>query len=171
MISLKPLIPENLSSFHIWLNDDEVIKYSLSLFQKLNTESDIEEWFKLLLENKNNDLQLGIYLKENNHFVGYCGICNISKNKNEGEYFIFIGDKSQWGKGISTIVTKEIIKIVFERLGLKRIMLTVSEPNIGGVKSYQKAGFKQVDVIKNASFRDGKFHDKIVMEILQFKNE
>ncbi len=166
MIYLQSLTPENLSFFYNWLNDEEVIKYSLSLFQKLNTKSDIANWYMILLENRNNDLQLGIYLKENNQFIGYCGICNISENKYEGEYFIFIGDKSQWGKGISTIVTKEVVRIGFERLGLKRIMLTVSEPNIGGIKSYQKAEFKQVDIIENASLRDGKFHNKIVMEVL-----
>ena len=165
MVLLKPLTLENLSYFNPWLNDKEVIMYSLSLFQKLNTKSEIENWYKTLLENKNNDLQYGIHLKENNLFVGYCGICNISKNKGEGEYFIFIGDKSHWGKGISTYVTKEIARVGFDELGLKRIMLTVSEPNIGGVKSYEKAGFKQIDMIENASLRDGKFHNKIVMEV------
>jgi len=169
MIFLKPLALDNLSHFYTWLNDEDVIKYSLSLFQKLNTKTEIDNWYKTLLENKNNDLQLGIYLKERNKFIGYCGICNISKNTNEGEYFIFIGDKSWWGKGISTIVSKEIVRIGFEELKLDRIFLTVSEPNIGGVKSYRKSGFKQVEIIKNASFRDGKFHDKIVMEVMNIK--
>jgi len=155
-VTLKPLTPGNLSPFYTWLNDEEVIKYSLSLFQKLNSKSEIENWYKTLLENKNNDLQFGIYLKESSKFVGYCGICNISKNKGEGEY---------WGKGISSFVTSEIIKIGFDKLELERIFLTVSEPNIGGIKSYERAGFKQIDIIKNASFRENKFHNKLVMEI------
>jgi len=165
MVSLKPLTIDNLSSFYVWLNDGEVIKYSLSLFQKLNTKTEIEKWYKVLLENSKKDLQLGIYIKGSNRIIGYCGICNISENNKEGEYFIFIGDKGQWGKGISTFVTKEIIRIGFEELKLDRIFLTVSEPNIGGVKSYTKAGFKKIDIIRNASFRDNEFHNKIVMEI------
>jgi len=46
-------------------------------------------------------------------------------------------------------------------------MLTVSSLNRGGVKAYQKAGFQQEGVLRQACYRDGAFHDKIVMAILR----
>ena len=46
-------------------------------------------------------------------------------------------------------------------------MLTVSEPNIAGIRSYDKAGFKKEGVLRKACFRNGYFHDKIVMSILK----
>lgn len=54
----------------------------------------------------------------------------------EGEYFIFIGDKSYHGKGVGTFVTREIVKNGFEELDLNRIMLTASEKNVGAIKAY-----------------------------------
>ena len=81
--------------------------------------------------------------------------------------FIFIGDKSMWGKGIGCEVTKQILKIAFLEKGLNRLMLTVSEPNIGGVKAYQKAGFISEGKSRQACFRDGEFHDKLIMSILK----
>ncbi|MCH2232515.1 MAG: GNAT family N-acetyltransferase, partial [Crocinitomicaceae bacterium] len=75
--------------------------------------------------------------------------------------------RSQWGKGLGTIATNEIIKYGFHRLNLNRIMLTVSEPNKGGVRAYEKVGFKFEGRLRKACYRDGKFHDKIIMSILK----
>jgi RimJ/RimL family protein N-acetyltransferase len=166
MIELKPLKVQDVQYFYSWINDDEVIKYSLSVFQNMETKEEVDSWFKKLLDNRD-DLQLGIYDKSSKKLIGYAGISNISKLNKSGEYFIFIGGKTQWGKGISTEVTKQILEVGFNKLGLNRIMLTVSEPNIGGVKSYLKVGFKQEGILRKASFRDGQFHNKIVMSVLK----
>ncbi|KIE46414.1 acetyltransferase family protein [Clostridium argentinense CDC 2741] len=84
-----------------------------------------------------------------------------------GEYFIFIGDKSYHGKGVGTFVTKEIVKYGFEDLGLNRIMLTAFEKNVGALKTYTKANFKTEGIMRQAFYRDGNFHDKIIMGILK----
>jgi RimJ/RimL family protein N-acetyltransferase len=165
MYHLKPLQPQDVTLFYSWLNDREAIQFSLSLFQKLNTKEEIDIWFKGLLAEKHN-LTLGIFLEENNKLIGYSGICSISDQNKSGEYFIFIGDKSLWGRGIGTLITKQIIKIGFENYNLNRIMLTVSEQNTAGIIAYTKAGFKEEGRLRQANFRDGKYHDKIVMSIL-----
>jgi RimJ/RimL family protein N-acetyltransferase len=46
-------------------------------------------------------------------------------------------------------------------------MLTVSTPNYGGIRAYENAGFKKEGIMRNACFRDGQFHDKIMMSILK----
>ena len=113
------------------------------------------------------DIVQGIILESTNKLIGYAGICNISDTNKSGEYYIFIGDKNTWGKGIGTVVTEKILKIGFVDSKLNRIMLTVSEPNIGGLKAYEKAGFKIEGRLREASFRDNKFHDKLTMSILK----
>ena len=99
--------------------------------------------------------------------IGYAGIAQISKTNLSGEYFIFIGDRTYHGKGVGTWVTKEITKLGFKELRLNRIMLTASEKNIGAVKAYTKANYKIEGIMRQALYRDGKFHDKIIMGILR----
>ena len=166
MINLKPLTKENITPFHTWLNDDLAIKYSLSKFQGISSQKDIQNWYLNLIEDSKN-YTTGIFLDKSDKLIGYAGICDISKTNKSGEYFIFIGDRSQWGKGLGTIATNEIIKYGFHRLNLNRIMLTVSEPNKGGVRAYEKVGFKFEGRLRKACYRDGKFHDKIIMSILK----
>ena len=166
MITLKPLLKENILSFYKWINDDEVIRYSLSAFLKINTKKEIDKWYSELMEDKKN-INLGVFLERTNELVGYAGISSISEINKSGEYFIFIGGKQFWGKGIGTEVTRKILKIGFDNTNLNRIMLTVSELNIGGVKAYEKSGFKVEGRLRQACFRDGEFHDKIIMSLLK----
>ncbi len=164
MIKLSPLKQENLTPFYQWIRDEESIIYSLSIFQKMKTDEEIEEWFARSINDKRNSNH-GIFVDD--VFVGYAGICGMSETNNSGEYFIFIGDKNYWGKGVGTEVTKLIVKIGFEELGLNRIMLTVSVPNKGGVKAYERAGFVLEGRFREAALRNGKYHDKLVMSILK----
>jgi len=166
MIELKPLLKSNVSSFYKWINDEEVIKYSLSLFQKINTKEEIDKWYKGLIEDAE-IISYGIFLKTTGALVGYAGIGAISKINRSGEYYIFIGEKKMWGKGIGTIVTEQVLKIGFSKFKLNRIFLTVSEPNLGGIKAYKNAGFKLEGKLRQACYRDNKFHDKIIMSIIK----
>ncbi|SHK42354.1 Protein N-acetyltransferase, RimJ/RimL family [Hathewaya proteolytica DSM 3090] len=165
-VILRDLKLRDKNNFFTWVRDKEVIKYSLAVFQSMNTDQDISKWFYNILEDKSTYNQ-AIVDTENGKFIGYAGICKISKTNLSGEYFIFIGDKNCHSKGVGTFVTKEILKYGFEKLNLNRIMLTVSEYNIGAIKAYRKANFKQEGIMRQACYRDGKFHDKIIMGILR----
>jgi len=166
MIELKPLHDLHAQFFYNWFQDEEVIRYSLSIFQKLQTEEQIVEWLAETI-NDTKTYKQGIFLENTDQLIGYAGICDLSASNKSGEYFIFIGDKAYWGKGVGTEVTKEVLQIGFEELDLNRIMLTVSEPNVGGVKAYQRAGFTIEGKLREACYRDGEFHDKLVMSVLK----
>lgn len=166
MVKLAPLQPEHVAHFYTWLHDPEVIAYSLSAFQGMKTTQQIDQWFVATLQQENS-LNLGIYLEETSALIGYAGLSGISATNHSGEYFIFIGEKAQWGKGVGTAVTKQILRLGFASHQLNRIMLTVSELNTGGLKAYAKAGFVVEGRLRQAACRQGIFHDKIVMSVLK----
>lgn len=166
MVKLAPLHPEQVTHFYNWLQDPEVTQYSLSAFQQMKTTEQIDHWFAATLA-QTNSLNLGIYLAETNALIGYAGLSNISATNHSGEYFIFIGEKAQWGKGVGTTVTKQVLQLAFTVHHLNRVMLTVSEGNTGGLKAYTKAGFVMEGRLRQAACRQGVFHDKIVMSVLK----
>ncbi len=166
MVKLAPLQAEHVANFYNWLQDPEVIQYSLTAFQVMKTPQQIDQWFAATLQQQNS-LNLGIYLEETNALIGYAGLSGISTTNYSGEYFIFIGEKALWGKGVGTAVTKQILDIGFTSHQLNRIMLTVSESNTGGLKAYAKAGFVVEGRLRQACYRLGLFHDKIVMSVLK----
>lgn len=166
MIRLSPLQQEDGAHFHRWIADPEVIEFSMSVFQAMSTPQQVDAWFAATLRDAKS-LNLGIYTTDTNELIGYAGLSGISATNQSGEYFILIGEKAFWGKGIGTAVTKEVVAIGFTKLGLNRIMLTVSEPNTGGLKAYAKAGFRVEGRMRQACLRRGSFHDKIMMSVLK----
>lgn len=166
MITLARLQPEDGTCFYPWIGDPEVIHYSLSAFQAMKTPAQIDHWFAATLRDKKS-LNLGIYLQETNALIGYAGLSNLSATNQSGEYFILIGEKAYWGKGVGTAVTKQVLTLGFTEHRLNRIMLTVSESNLGGIKAYTKAGFVVEGRLRAACCRNGLFHDKIVMSVLK----
>ena len=166
MIKLARMQPEEGSYFYPWIADPEVIYYSLSTFQTMRTTAQIDQWFAATLRDEKS-LNLGIYLQETNTLIGYAGLSNLSATNQSGEYFILIGEKACWGKGVGTEVTKQVLALGFTTHQLNRIMLTVSESNLGGLKAYTKAGFVVEGRLRAACCRNGLFHDKIVMSVLK----
>jgi RimJ/RimL family protein N-acetyltransferase len=166
MIKLARMQPEEGACFYPWIADPEVIRYSLSSFQTMKTPAQIDHWFAATLREETS-LNLGIYLQETNALIGYAGLSNLSATNQSGEYFILIGEKAYWGKGVGTAVTKQVLTLGFAEHCLNRIMLTVSESNVGGLKAYTKAGFVVEGRLRAACYRNGQFHDKIVMSILK----
>lgn len=163
-IKLCDLQWEDRVFFYRWIKDEEAIKYSLSLFQQLRTTEAIDDWFRSVLEDKKSINKGIIYRTE---LIGYAGVASLSQMNKSGEYFIFIGDKKSWGQGIGTYVTKKIADLAFSELNLNRLSLTVSEVNKAALKAYLKAGFVEEGRLRQACFRDGYYHDKVVMSILR----
>lgn len=166
MIKLARMQPEEGASFYPWIGDPDVIRYSLSAFQAMKTPAQIDHWFAATLRDEKS-LNLGIYLPETNQLIGYAGLSNLSATNQSGEYFILIGEKAHWGKGLGTEVTKQVLNLGFTKHQLNRIMLTVSESNLGGLKAYANSGFVVEGRLRAACCRNGLFHDKIVMSVLK----
>jgi len=165
-VKLRNLVQSDKEDFFLWIKDKDVIRYSLSIFQEMNSDSEISHWFDTLLLDKCS-YNKAIIDNSKEKLIGYCGISHISEKNLSGEYFIFIGDKSYHGRGFGTFVTKEIVANGFQELGLNRIMLTVSEKNLGAIKAYTNANFQTEGIMKKAFYRDGEFHNKIIMAILR----
>ncbi len=169
-VSFRALKPSDVNSFKEWILDREVIRYSMTKFHRISHEAQIVEWFHgTLFDSKT--FQLGLVDPISKILVGYAGISSLNEVDSNGEYFILIGDKSYWGKGIATSVTKEIVKIGFRNLKLHRIFLTASSRNPGAIRAYEKAGFVHEGRMREAFCRYDEISDKIVMGILKSEFE
>lgn len=68
---------------------------------------------------------------------------------------------------MGTTVTKQMLALAFTRLQLNRVMLTVSEGNTGGLRTYTKAGFVLEGRLREAACRASVLHDKLVLAVLK----
>ncbi len=165
-IYLRPLEHDDLDLFWQWFADREVVKYSMGIWIFPYSKADTLEWLEQTIRDKR-VLSLGIVEKTTDRLIGYAGITSISAINRAGEYYLFIGDKQSWGKGYGTAATRLIVNYGFLSLNLNRIMLTVFSSNTGALRVYAKAGFKEEGIMRQACYRDGAYHDSVVMSILR----
>ena len=80
---------------------------------------------------------------------------------------IVIGDKESWDKGYGTEATTLLVRYAFETLNLNRVWLHVFEENARAVRAYEKAGFRREGLLRQDHYRDGRYHNTIVMGLLR----
>lgn len=140
-ILIRPIKVEDASVSWKWRNDPEIWNFTSSKPDKEITYEIELEWIKNVLKEETSK-RFAIIVDET--YVGNIQLTCI--HGQSAEYHIFIGEKSFWGNGISSIATFEILHYAKEELHLENVYLSVREDNIYAVKSYIKSSFIQVAV-------------------------
>lgn len=70
------------------------------------------------------------------------------------------------GKGLGTKMYKLLLEYCFNQLNMNRVWLFVLESNYVAIGLYNKMGFKQEGIQRQAIFRNGKYNNYIMMSIL-----
>ena len=164
-VYLRPLESEDAPLLVPWVNDVEVTRTLASFHRPLNLQTEVE-----FIERSRKDEQVvvfGIAAKKTDMLIGATGLHQINWRDRHAEFGIFIGQKSAWGQGYGTEVTVLITGYAFETLNLHRVWLRVQEDNVRGVKAYEKVGFHQEGILRQHKYREGRYHNVLVMGILQ----
>ena len=163
-IYLRPLEMEDIDSFVVWLNDDEVRQYlmRISPLNRIREREFVENLYK-----DDREMVLGIVLKENDQLIGNIGLGRISIPHRQTGLGIFIGDRGCWSKGYGTEALNLMLEYGFNQLNLHRIHLNVLSFNARAIRAYEKVGFKREGVLREHVYRNGKYHDVHYMGILE----
>ncbi len=158
---------EDIPLFVEWLNDPEV-RQGLAVFLPMSNAKE-EQWFEDMLKRPPETHPLTIEVREGTDWVkiGNLGFFDIHPRAHSAEVGIMIGNKNYWNKGYGTEAMELLLKHGFETLNLHRIMLHVYDFNPRAIRSYQKAGFVEEGRLRESVYKDGKFHDTIIMSVLR----
>ena len=104
---------------------------------------------------------------ENDKYIGNVNIQNIDWINRTASVPIFIGDKSEWGKGYAAEARMLALKFAFEERNLNRIEDLVLESNIPSIKLHERCGYRREGVLRNSIYKSGKYHNQIVMGLLR----
>lgn len=156
-IYLRPLCVADLEYLRIWRNNPENTHYLRAI--PYITPQMQKSWYDGYLRNED-EMTFGIVETETlQRLIGSLSLYHFQGNQAEfGK--ILIGDSEAHGKNAGLHATIAALKIGFEVLGLKRIVLDVYEENGAAVHIYKKAGFRTVD---SRWTEDGR--QELVMEV------
>ena len=154
------------------------VKDDVKEYIKFLADPEISIWLEDEVQNEINFLNIENYvlngwfrwsLVYEKKFIGISGLDLIDFKKNVARFFIVIGEKKLWGKGIGTEVIKKVVRHGFEKLSLRKICSDFLTPNEAVKIIHLKTGFKVDGAIRKESFRKGKWIDREILSI--FKEE
>jgi RimJ/RimL family protein N-acetyltransferase len=163
LVQLRAIEISDLGKWQIWFNDSEVMRYMSRVAPY--SYQDAEKFFQQSRQKTDEYTFSIVTLKDNTH-IGSGSLKNIDFRSRHAEFSILIGAKEMWGRGYGTDASQVLCAFAFEQLGLNRVYLNVKKDNIGGINAYLKVGFKEEGVLRQHLYRDGAFHDLVLMSFL-----
>lgn len=167
-VTLRALKRDDAQQILEWVNNPK-LKYLTGTVYPVS-EVEHEKWFENKLNEKVNKI-FGIEEHTTTSLIGVIGLNNTDLINRNAELYIYIGDESYWGKGLGTDAARALIKFVFEELNLHRVSLVVFSYNKRAINAYEKVGFVSEGIMRESLFKDGKYHDKILMAIINDKEK
>lgn len=164
-LSPKGVSEEEIEKFTEWMNDFQVTDYigrSSQIVTLLGEKEYLEDAAKNK-ENKNFD----IIDLNTNKLIGTVELENFNWINRSAVLGIFIGDKEYRSSGYGTEAIKLILEYGFKYLNLHSIRLDLLSINERAHKCYLKCGFKDTGKSREEIFLNGKYYDKLHMDILE----
>lgn len=141
---LRELDPSDAESFFALNSDEKVVRFTGDKsFENIEAARDF-----LLKYKQYKDFGYGRWAvidKENNDFLGWCGLKFSPDLKETDIGFRFFA--KHWNKGYATETATACLEYGFNILKLEKIVGRAMEENIGSVKVLEKIGMQFVDII------------------------
>lgn len=164
-LSPKGTSDEEIEKFTEWMNDFQVTDYTGRSGQIMTLISEKEYLEKSARDTENRSFD--IVESSNNKLIGVIGLEKINWINRTAELGIFIGDKEFRNSGYGTEAIKLLLEYGFKYLNLHTIKLELLCINERAHKCYLKCGFKDTGRDRDAVFIDGKYYDKLHMDIVE----
>jgi RimJ/RimL family protein N-acetyltransferase len=165
-VRLRAYSKEDIPKARAYLNDpDTGSMMRMRILFPLRME-DEEKWYQSLDANSSKEYDFAIEAKDNGAYLGGCGVHGIDPKNRLAMVGLFLG-KEHCGQGYGTDVLRVLVDFCFKEINLNRIQLGVFSFNKRAIRCYEKVGFRTEGVLRQEIYRQGKYHDTILMALLR----
>ncbi|MCD6551827.1 GNAT family protein [Thermotoga sp.] len=166
LVRLRAYRREDIEKALEYINDPEVKKYLVRGIPFPWQREDEEKWYQNLNPFSINSYSFAIEKLSSGEYIGGCGINKIDWKNSVAEVGIFLG-RSRWNQGYGTDAMRILVGFIFDEMNINKIKLHTYSFNERAKRVYEKEGFKVEGILRQELFREGKYHDIIVMGLLR----
>lgn len=162
-VVLRPFHIEDAPLLTKWINDPEVTKYLKRSYPTTLTQE--LDWLKTLGQNREN-VVLGVELI-GGPLIGSMGLHRISWINRTATSGAFIGEAEHQGQGYGTEAKMLLLEYAFNTLNLRKVCSTVLAFNGRSQRYNEKCGYVVEGVQRAQMFRNGVYHDLVLMAVFR----
>jgi RimJ/RimL family protein N-acetyltransferase len=166
LVRIRAYEKSDLDAVMAWINDEEVTRnLGAPLIYPMSREAE-ENYLAANASGDGPDRRWAIETLAGD-YLGGISLMSIDWIDRSAQVGIVIGSKTHWGKGFGTDAMRLVLRFAFDKMNLHRVWLNVYDFNPRGIKSYEKCGFKREGIQREYRYIDGKYHDAMLMAILE----
>jgi diamine N-acetyltransferase len=162
-IALGPLRRDLLATYQRWNNDFGVTR-TMSVPRPRTLEQVAADFEHLNADDRSTGFT--IYERDGWRPIGNVAWNDIDWRNGTAEYVLLIGEAERRGMGYGTEATRLMLDYAFTALGLHSVWLRVYAYNLGGLRAYAKAGFRECGRRRQAKRMGDRLWDVIYMDCM-----
>jgi [ribosomal protein S5]-alanine N-acetyltransferase len=162
-VLLRPVAEAEIPIFLEAFADPDVLRYLGESFYAQAPAAEREWWEKA----GTNPTAVYWGLEYEARVVGTTSIHLIDWTSRNAMTGTAISDRSAWGKGIATEAMQLRADYAFRQLQLHKLVSGYYEPNVASARAQASCGYRVVGRARDDLYRDGRWHDLIVTELMR----
>jgi RimJ/RimL family protein N-acetyltransferase len=169
IITLRPVQPSDAEYLFKWYSDKENVKFMGPYFSCTKfTKESIEK--AIMQADRKSYPEFMVFRKGKEAPIGYAAL-DVTVEDFRGQIYDMIGDRDEQGKGYGKQITKLLVDMSFNELGLNSLEAYISVRNKPSLKAAEKAGFIIRGVFPEFNRIDGEFVDELALGITRKEYE
>ncbi|MBN1138528.1 MAG: GNAT family N-acetyltransferase [Anaerolineae bacterium] len=166
LVRLAPPTRDDAEAFARWSQDADYLRNLDTEYARPYSAESFIERFNPGHESPNS---VTFYLRTlaDDKLIGFAAIHSIEWNNQAGLLAIGIGEADYRGRGYGADALRLLLRYAFDELNLYRLGLDVIANNTQAIRAYERVGFKQEGIQRDAVLRDGRRYGRIIMGILR----
>ena len=160
-IALRPPTLDDQKTVVRWMFEPEPSRFWGDRTGDLRDEELAERYKK----NANDPNSVNWVIAYENETVGFTGLFDIDWVARDCESGIFIGRSDLYGRGIASEAVRLRTDFAWREMRLHRVHNWISLRNRGSRRANEKAGYRQMGLMKRYGFRSGQWYDDWLGEV------
>lgn len=162
-IILRELRESDMELLNILMNND-MVEHNVIGWSKPVTMAEQINWFKNLTNDQN--IRYAIADLKDETIYGTGIISRIDWKNSNCSIDIKLDEKCQ-NKGFGSETINLLVKYAFNELNMNSISVKILSYNIASQKIFEKNGFKKTGTLRKNVFKNGKYNDVFIYDLLK----
>jgi RimJ/RimL family protein N-acetyltransferase len=158
-IRLWSLEKFDISQNYHWGNDPELVRLA-GMDPAPKSLVDIERWFETVHTSTNQ--KMFTIKSHEGDYLGNISLTGIDYRTGCTEIGLFLGDRTQWQRGVGTEAVTMVTRFAFGQLRLHRVEARVLAFNERAQRLFERCGFVREGVLRQSHYADDTYHDVVV---------
>ncbi len=166
LVRLRAYEQDDLAHARNFLNHPDVAQMMNPHILFPLRQEDEQKWYESLSSTSEKEYAFAIERKGSPAYLGGCGVHNIDGKNHHAIIGLFVGAEHR-GQGYGSDALRILVRFCFNELNLNKVSLKVFSFNQRAIECYRKFGFVLEGTLRQQIFRNGGYHDELIMSILR----